>query len=605
MTPTNRLVKAGVEKRVHSNSAGLPILRRLAITVAFVLIVGSTVSPFAVPAFGDNHEEVKRQAKGDRVSVSNNAITLVVVAGGKHPEFFWYANNDSKQVYKVQFKGITEYLDFGQKIYQRRLNAEVKDQIENRSVDIKSLNASKAGTTVLALGTLRENKNQGTQKIYSYVLTQSGAEIGVSVSNSTVVQGELKGAVIVRGTVRTSGNVTYLEAKNIISIDRLEKELSRVHPTFFEFNEAKWNFSGFQPIKSGNTTIGYQFSFISQDIKNPKFSYLEGQLEIRGRVYSTTVKEGNVTVTSASVKTDIIIKSWKWNLNSTIARILNLNMTKDKLALWVDMTAYNANKSEDAISGKANASTTEIETGDHDQKIDTRSHGEAVGQDEKELKVKGSETRLTFANETKSLGGYFNFTNYAYVYTNASAPTKGEKVPVTAAYLPDGRHLRLFLLYPNFGNKSLEHDPTMGVDVAGVSTTPLYSVDIDSGVAQPATSTPTQTTTTSTTTSTSSKLTSTTTTTSSTITSSTSSLSSSTTTSSAPTTISTTSTSSSPTTTTTTTLGGSSTTAVTTQTSQTSESTGLPVEVMYGAVVAVIAVMAVVALALRRRANNQ
>ncbi len=587
MTSTNRLMKAGVEKRVHSNSAGLPILKRLAISVVFVLIVGATVSTFTVPAFGDEREDdnVKRQVKVDRVSVSNNAITLVVVAGGTHPEFFWHANNGSKQVYKVQFKGIVEYLDFGQKIYQRRLNAELKDQIDNRSVDIKSLNASKAGSTVLVAGILKESKNQGTQKIYSYILSRSGVEIGVDVSNSTVVQGELRGTVIVRGTVRTSGNVTYLEAKNVVSIVTLERELARVHPTFFEFNQAKWNFSGFEPIKSGNTTIGYQFSFVSQDIKNPKFSYLENQFEIRGRVYNTTVKEGNITVTSASVKTDIIIKSWQWNLNSTVARILNLNMTEDKLALWVDMTAFNANKADDAISGKANASATEIKS--DDQKIDTRPQGETAGQDEKELKVKGSETRLSFANESNTLGGFFNFTNYAYVYTNSSAPTSGEKVPVTAAYLPDGRHLRLFLLYPNFGAKSLEHDPTMGVDVAGVSTTPQYSVNIDSGSAQPTTSKPTQTTTT-------------TTTTSSITTSSSSSLS--TTTTNVPSTTSTTLTSSSPTTTTTT-LEHSSTTAAATETSQTSESTGLPVEVMYVAVVAIIAVMAVVAIVMRRRAS--
>ena len=580
MTSTNRLMKAGVEKRVHSNSAGLPILSRLAISVVFGLIVGATVSTFTVPAFGDEHEDddVKRQVQGDRVSVSNNAITLVVVAGGTHPEFFWHANNGSKQVYKVQFKGIVEYLDFGQKIYQRRLNTDLKDQIDNRSVDIKSLNASKAGSTVLVAGILKESRNQGTQKIYSYVLSQSGVEIGVNVTNSTVVQGELRGTVIVRGTVRTSGNVTYLEAKNVVSIVTLERELARVHPTFFEFNQAKWNFSGFEPIKSGNTTIGYQFSFVSQDIKNPKFRYLENQLEIRGRIYSTTVKEGNVTVTSASVKTDIIIKSWQWNLNSTVANILNLNMTKDKLALWVDMTAFNADKTDDAISGKASASATEVES--DDQKIDTRPQGEAAGQDEKELKVKGSETRLTFANESNTLGGFFNFTNYAYIYTNSSVPTSGEKVPVTAAYLPDGRHLRLFLLYPNFGAKSLEHDPTMGIDVAGVSETPQYSVDVDNGAAQPTTSTPATTTTASSTTSSASLSTTT----------------------NVPSTTSTTSTSSSPTTTTTI-LEHSSTTATMTETSQIGGNTGLPVEVMYGAVVAIIAVMAVVAIVMRRRAS--
>ncbi len=386
--------------RVHFKSTKQPILKQLAVSVIFAIIVGATVSGFAVPAFGDERE-IKRQVQSNRISVNNDAITLVVVAGGKHPEFFWYANNDSKQVYKVQFKGIIEYIDFGQKIYQRRLNAELKNQIEDRTVEITSLNASNSGSTILVIGNLKENRDQSAQKDYSHVLSQSGAEIGVNVANSTAVQGE-RGNVIVRGTVKTLDKNLYLEAKNIVSVTLLERELaSRVHPAFFEFNQAKWNFSGFEPIKSGNTTIGYQFSFVSQDVKNPKFSYLEKQLEIRGRVYNTTVKEGNITVTSASVKTDIIIKSWQWNLNSTVASILNLNMTNDKLALWVDMTAFNTDRTEKAISGEANASVTEIET--DDQKIDARPRGEAAGQDEKELKVRGSETRLTFANGSKTL----------------------------------------------------------------------------------------------------------------------------------------------------------------------------------------------------------
>jgi hypothetical protein len=578
MTPINRLVKTGAEKRIPSNSARLSILRRLVISVVFALIVCSTVSTFAVPAFGDEHEEVKRQVQGNRISVSNNAITLVVVAGGKHPEFFWYANNDSKQVYKVQFKGIIEYLDFGQKIYQRRLNAELKDQIANRTVELRARNVSKAGNTVLVTGILREHRNQSMQKMYSYVLSQFGAEIGVNVTNSTMVKGMLKGDVVVRGTVMTSSNTTYLEAKNIVSVTALERELARVHPTFFEFNQARWNFSGFEPIKSGNITIGYQFSFVSQDIRNPKFSYLENQLEIRGRIYNTTVTEGNLTVTSASVKTDIIIKSWQWNLNSTAAEILNLNTTRDKLALWVDMTAFNANRAEDAISGKANVSSTEIKS--DNQKIDIRPHGETAGQDEKELKVKGSETRLTFANESNTLEGFFNFTNYAYIYTNSSAPTEGEKVPVTAAYLPDGEHLRLFLLYPNFGAKSLEHDPTMGVDVTGIFTTPQYNVNIDSGAAQPISTTLTQTTTPTKTTSTTTTITTTTSTPSTTSTTLTSSISS-----------------------TTTTTQHSSAAATTTQTTGGSENTGLPSEAMYEiAIVAGIVVITIVAIVMKRRA---
>ncbi|MCL5317419.1 MAG: hypothetical protein M1503_04015 [Thaumarchaeota archaeon] len=458
--------------------------KRLSLLIVFSLIVGATVTiSSAVPVLGDR-PEIKRQVQGDRISVSNDAITLVVVAGGKHPNFFWYANNNNKTVYNVQFKGITEYVDYGQNIYQRKFNADLKNQIDNQTVHIRALNASKVGSLVLISGHIKENRNPNAVKIYNYMLTESGAEIGVNVTKGTAVQGELDEKVIVKGIVKNSSNTLYIEAKNIASIDELEEDLGKDHPAFFEFNEAKWNFSGFKPIKSGNTTIGYQFSFTIQSIKNPHFSNLNNQIEIRGRLYNTTVKEGNVTVTSASVKTDIIIKSWQWNLDNTAANILNLNISKDKLAVWLEMTAFNTSKVDDAISGKAKTEVTHVKS--DDEKIDASHHGEETGEDEKELRVKGSETKLSFASNSTVLGGYFNFTNYAYVYTNASAPTTGVKVPVTASYLADDHKLRLFLVYPNFGNKSLEHDPTMGAYVTGVSTTPQYVVNSDSGTAQPA-----------------------------------------------------------------------------------------------------------------------
>ena len=40
--------------------------------------------------------------------------------------------------------------------------------------------------------------------------------------------------------------------------------------------------------------------------------------------------------------------------------------------------------------------------------------------------------------------------------------------------------MRLFLGYPYFGNGTLEHDPSIGVDAASIDTTPKYSVQAPS-----------------------------------------------------------------------------------------------------------------------------
>jgi hypothetical protein len=59
------------------------------------------------------------------------------------------------------------------------------------------------------------------------------------------------------------------------------------------------------------------------------------------------------------------------------------------------------------------------------------------------------------------LAGFFDFVNTAVVInaTGDVAP-----VNVTAAYIPAGNHMRLFIGYPYFGDCTLEHDPSIGVE---------------------------------------------------------------------------------------------------------------------------------------------
>jgi len=47
------------------------------------------------------------------------------------------------------------------------------------------------------------------------------------------------------------------------------------------------------------------------------------------------------------------------------------------------------------------------------------------------------------------------------------------------SYIAAGFHMRLFIGYPYFGNGTLEHDPSIGVE--GVETAPQYLVQAPSG----------------------------------------------------------------------------------------------------------------------------
>lgn len=70
--------------------------------------------------------------------------------------------------------------------------------------------------------------------------------------------------------------------------------------------------------------------------------------------------------------------------------------------------------------------------------------------------------RLQFASGSRTLAGFFDFVNTAVTIDH----TTEEKniVNVTAAYIPSGNHMRLFIGYPYFGNSTLEHDPSIGVE---------------------------------------------------------------------------------------------------------------------------------------------
>ncbi|MDH5439705.1 MAG: hypothetical protein OEY31_03800, partial [Candidatus Bathyarchaeota archaeon] len=60
-----------------------------------------------------------------------------------------------------------------------------------------------------------------------------------------------------------------------------------------------------------------------------------------------------------------------------------------------------------------------------------------------------------------------------------------ENHPVRAAYIEAGNHLRLYMIYPYFDDATLEHDPSIGLDVEETigpeAQEPKYTVTPPSG----------------------------------------------------------------------------------------------------------------------------
>jgi hypothetical protein len=207
-----------------------------------------------------------------------------------------------------------------------------------------------------------------------------------------------------------------------------------------------------------------------------------GSVIIRCRFYASDAVESvyglyNYTVKAGELKMDLIVKNWNWNIDELTSLFNELHtdygITVPKmragLALWVDLAsiqiadmpiAYqDVNSTSDAI--EANSQTSDMIVGG--QRVQVRENLAAQGADETPITVRDrirERYRLHFAKGSQTLAGFFDYVDKAVIINS----TAKEIADVTATYIPAGNHMRLFIGYPYFGNNTLEHDPSIGVE---------------------------------------------------------------------------------------------------------------------------------------------
>jgi hypothetical protein len=85
-------------------------------------------------------------------------------------------------------------------------------------------------------------------------------------------------------------------------------------------------------------------------------------------------------------------------------------------------------------------------------------------EDEKPLQNRARERfRFRFEKGNATFAGYFKYVPKALIRDPVNNSVT-DTVDVTAAYISAGGHMRVFLGYPYFGNNTLEHDPSIGVE---------------------------------------------------------------------------------------------------------------------------------------------
>jgi len=419
----------------------------LASIVLSVLLVSLASPLIALPTSASEDEsngDVRVLPESEHwLKLESPIVTVLFPRGGEKPMFIWWYTNQPNQVYVVKFQGLIEWLAIE---HSSMPNPDYYNSLRNASSDIWSRHFDD--------WYFKPMEQQ-------YMMNTQMRMMLLSIMQQMMEQ----------------MNLTW-------------------HMPFLDFRAAQWSLSDIHNITaSGGKIIGVAFAFTLVETPQPRFQFAENNIMIRIRFYNTTVEEtvpgtsSTYTVKAGEMKMDLVINKWVCNLDSIKALVARLqsegfsisipNM-KSRLALWVNLASINITRmpiteAEDQPEGIEDNSTSTV--------MEVDEHRESMGMtstQEKPIETSNPIVKIQFVNQTETLAGFFRFVAQAKV---TDYPNQGDisMVPVKAAFRPAGAHMKLFLGYPYFGNGTLEHDPSIGVDTTSVDATPKYTVQAPSG----------------------------------------------------------------------------------------------------------------------------
>jgi len=348
--------------------------------------------------------------------IQNDMITIVFPAGGKKPMFLWWYTEDPSNINVVKFKGLIEYSTYEKPYFLWRSLAEawrIRVHIQARYYEPK------------------RHMFQNLEHLIEQILANIGSFAGL-------------------------------------------------HTPYLPFSGCRWRMAG--PLNVTRGDVKYlSFNFTLEDVPGyrPNLQFAEGNVIIRCRFYYTPATEDaygkyTYTVKAGELKIDIVIKNWEWNIDK-LEPIINglrelgfdIPQGKAGLALWVNLASINMTELEvaenDAVSVEDVDITESVSTarnmyveGDKVSVIQNN-----TGSDELPLQNRLRERfKIRFEKGNATFAGFFKFVPQAIITDGTTYNT----TEVTAAYLSAGRHIRLFIGYPYFGNYTLEHDPSLGIE---------------------------------------------------------------------------------------------------------------------------------------------
>jgi hypothetical protein len=393
---------------------------KLMATTFFAVLLVSVATPLAtiMPASAEETmTPVNLMTDGGWTYIQNDVITLAFPADGKKPMFLWWHTNDPENINVVKFKGLIEYCSFEKPYFTWKCQAEawrIKERIE----------------------------------AYFYAPRQH-------MLNDT-----LKGKMMIK--LWQIGNATGL------------------HMPYLPFSSSQWRLDGPTNVTRGDVEyLSFNFTLVDVPGYREHFQFAENNIIIRCRFYYTPATEDvygkySYTVDAGELKMDLVINHWEWNIDKLEPlldglRELGFDIPKGdaRLALWVNLASINMTQmgtAEQDAEGTADVNLIESSSSAQHMYVE----GEQVSvvqnntqNDETPMQNSFRERfKIRFESGNATFAGFFKFVPQAIVTDGVTYNT----TDVVASYVSAGAHMRVFIGYPYFGNYTLEHDPSIGVE---------------------------------------------------------------------------------------------------------------------------------------------
>lgn len=396
--------------------------KKLIATSFLAILLAAIATPLMIMPASATEEETITPASlttdGNWAYIQNDVITIVFPADGKKPMFLWWYTNEPDNINVVKFKGLIEYVTYGTPYFLWRCQAEawrIRERIEAHYYSPR-------------------------QHMFQNWLRMKALQ-----------------------TLWEIGNYTGL------------------HVPYLPFSGSTWRLDGPVNVTRGDVQyLSFNFTLVDVPSNRPNLQFAENNVMLRARFYYTPATEdayGKYTynVDAGELKIDIVINHWEWNIDKLEPviqelRELGFDIPKGKagLALWVNLASINMTQLAIAEEDAQNTEDFDLtESTSTAQNMYVEGGKVSVVQnrtgtyDEEPLQNSWRERfRIRFERGNATFAGFFKFVPQAIITDGVTYNT----TDVTASYISAGAHMRLFIGYPYFGNNTLEHDPSLGVE---------------------------------------------------------------------------------------------------------------------------------------------